>query len=165
MKSPFANLARLWQAREPREQVMLIATVVLLTAFVFETFAYQPLRANYDSSVTRHAAATDDYRWLQSKARTVKDLRANSSATVTMTAEQKRDAIEQSLLESGMEFDMEVFDEEEGKGILAVRIKIAAGRSLMRWVGKRIEDGYWLRELSLKANPRGDVSATVHFEL
>lgn len=165
MKSVFSRPAQLWQAREPREQVMLAAMVVLFIAFMFEMIVYQPLRANYDSTVSRFSTTVNDYRWLQSKIRTVKDLQANSSVAAVMTADQKRSAIEESLLSSGLGFDMEVFNEEEGKSILEIRIKDAPGKSLMQWVSKRIADGYWLQELSLKASSEGEVSATVHFEL
>ena len=171
---PLEQIADAWAQRSGRERALLVGVAVFALAFALHSLLYRPFLAHHEGALERFAAAEDDHLWLQARARTITGLQASvRGARLAGTGSGRlREILAESLKEYGLQAELGVVDQEEGTKQIEVRFAPAAGKDVMRWIERRVDDGHLLQRLRIEAaaqggpqgGPEGRVSATAYFE-
>lgn len=169
MNLPFANqLLNIWDARPQRERLMLISVLAIVIFSAFEVLLYQPVRNQHTDTVNHFNKVMDDHHWLQAQAHIVQNAKTELRIgnLMAMSSEEKHNALEESI-SSGVnsEYEVEVFDEEDGKKVIEFNLTDVLGKTLLKWIADRVADGYLLHSLSIDILQQSRVKATIRFEL
>lgn len=164
--NPLRQVADAWRQRSGRERAMLAAVVVFAVAFAAYSLFYRPLLERHERASALFAAAEDDHLWLQSRAQTIIGLQSSvRGARLAGTGSGKlREILAESLKESGLQGELGVVDHEEGTKQIEIQFSPAAGKDVMRWIERRVDDGHLLQRLRIETGDKGQVSATAYFE-
>ena len=157
----------LWNEREPREKVLLVALFIFVICAVFYTMVYQPLQNQYAQAQTQYQQADKDYRWLRSQIATIAGLKKNArGADLAMGGIGKlRAEIDQSLQKHKLKANVALIDEEEGGKLIEIKLDDAGGREVLKWLEESIQNGQLLHTFDLSHKGGGKVSAVAYFEL
>lgn len=163
---PLEQIADAWAQRSAHERALLVGVAVFALVFAVHSLFYRPLLAHYESALERFATAEDDHLWLQARAQTIIGLQSSvRGARLAGTGSGKlREILAQSLDKDGLQAELGVVDQEEGTKQIEVRFAPAAGKDVMRWIERRVDDGHLLQRLRIEAAAQGRVSATAYFE-
>ncbi len=159
--------AGLWNEREPREKVLLIALLIFVISAVFYTMVYQPLQSQYAQAQIQYRQAEKDYRWVRSQIATIAGLKVTArGADLAMGGiGGLRTEIDQSLQKYKLKADVALVDEEEGSKLIEIKLDDAGGRDVLRWLEESMQSGHLLHTFDLDHKGDGKVSAVAYFEL
>ena len=157
----------LWNDREPREKVLLVALFLFLIGVVFYMLVYQPLYNQYQQAQMDYRQSTDDYRLVRSQIATIAELKRNAlGADLVMGGLDKlRTEIDQSIKKHKLTAEVAILDEEEGGKLVEIKFNDAEGRKVMKWLEENIRSGHLLHAFDLSHQGSGNVSATAYFTL
>ena len=163
---PLEQFADVWAQRSGRERAMIVAVSVLAAGFALHSLFYHPLSERHERALERFAAAEDDYLWLQSRARTIVGLQSSvrGARLAGAASGELREILADSLEQDGLQVKLGVVDQEEGTKQIEIQFSPAAGKDIMRWIVRRVDDGHLLQRLRIEAKGKGQVSATAYFE-
>lgn len=165
MNKLLTNIMAMWNARPPREQVLLSVFGAFLLVAAFETLLYQPLREHYTTANMRFVKAAEDYQWLQVQSAMVKNAQTTQGGElVRMSLDDKMKMFEKSLNDKKIIYTIKQFTEEDGKEVVEISIKEMNGKSLLRWIDQNINFGYLLYSVRMEVVRRDRVAAVVRFE-
>ncbi len=156
----------LWEQRTRREQAMIAGLLAAVVLFLGHLLLYQPLRAHHDDALKRFTAAEHDHLWLQQRAQKITGMQSSMrGARLAGIAPGKlRDIFTDSLKKNGLQAKLDVVDQEEGTKQIKISFSSVGGKTVMRWVEERVNDGHLLQRLHLETADQGRVSATAWFE-
>jgi len=164
--NPWAPLANLWEQRTMRERVMIAGLLTAVAVFLIHLLLYQPLRARHDEAMQRFAAAERDHLWLQKRAQKITGMQASmrGARLAGIPPGKLRDILADSLKKNGLKAKLGVIDQEEGTKQIEVSFPPADGKTVMRWIEGRVNDGHLLQRLHIETADKGQVSAKAWFE-
>ena len=159
--------AGLWNEREPREKVLLIALLIFAISVGFYTLVYQPLQSQYTQAQTQYRQADKDYLWLRGQIATIAGLKNTArGADLAMGGIGRlRTDVDQSLQKHKLKADVALVDEEEGGKLIEIKLNDVGGREVLKWLEESMQNGYLLHTFDLSHKGNGKVSAVAYFEL
>ena len=157
----------LWNEREPREKVLLVALFIFVICAVFYTMVYQPLQNQYAQAQIQYQQADKDYRWLRSQIATIAGLKSTARGADLAIGGigRLRAEIDQSLQRHKLKADVALIDEEEGGKLIEIKLDDAGGREVLKWLEESMQNGHLLHTFDLDHKGSGKVSAVAYFEL
>ena len=163
---PLEQFADVWAQRSGRERAMLVAVLAFAVAFAVHSLFYRPLLERHERALAGFATAEDNHLWLQARAQTIIGLQSSvRGARLAGAASGKlREILAGSLEKSGLQAKLGVVDQEEGTTQIEIQFSPAAGKDIMRWIERRVDDGHLLQRLRIETEAKGRVSATAYFE-
>ena len=159
--------AGLWNEREPREKVLLVALLIFMISAVFYMMVYQPLQSQHTQAQLHYQQSDKDYRWLRSQIATIAGLKsAARGADLVMGGISKlRTEIDQSLKKHKLKADILLINEEEGGKLIEIKLDDVGGREVLKWLEESMQSGHLLHAFDLNHKGSGKVSAIAYFEL
>ncbi len=159
-----APLLAWWNAREDREQKLLLGGAVFAAVVVLYALIY-PVFAMHSTASKAFQTADGDYHWLRGQIRTLAEIRAETGGAlpVFLPANEIREKLESDLKKKTMKGRVAVEDVGDATRI-KVRLESGEGRQVMRWLEELGNGGYTVSALSLK-NRGGRLTGTFTIEI
>lgn len=149
-----------WDARESREQKLLLVAVVFAVAAGLYALV-NPVISMYATASREFQIADADRRWLEEQVRALSAIRTEAGGTlpVHLSPEELRKRVEADLEKKGIRGEVEIRD-FNGVRFVQARIEDGAGQDVMRWIEELSNGGYAVASFDLK-NKGGRLSGSV----
>lgn len=152
-----------WQAREPRERLVLLVGLVFVLATAFYGLVWQPLNASYQRQSILRQTQSETLVWMREAAREVKSL-GGEKARRPSSRRSLLSETERAAASTGMKTYLKQLN-PEGRDKLRVTVQDANFDAFVRWLGRLDDAGVAIGSLTLsRLDQEGKIQARLLLE-
>lgn len=142
-----------WQAREPRERLILMVGALFVLTTLCYSLIWQPLDERYRQQVARKQSQTETLVWIRKAAQEVKALGGQKGLRSTSKRSLLSEA-ERAAASTGMKSSLKQLN-PDGRDKLRVTVQDAGFDALIRWLGRLDNAGVGISSLTLSRPDEG----------